>query len=260
VSEDTQAQLSELNSAISDIVHDVDSALESGEESRQLEVGKRVEELVERYRAILAELGAAERSKVEMGPVARRMTDLRRSAARMAQRREGGDRIAQTLSAGFVEHRAPGRSIVPERAVPTSTLSVGREIESWCGKCKEMLTHNIIALVGGEAKQVICRICGSRHSFRADPPERNRKSQKSTAGASAGTSSPKSEKVHNDAKLQLQNELATATNVRPFDRKERYRASEIIDHPEYGRGKVENVLKGSMLVRFATGLRPVDLA
>jgi hypothetical protein len=30
-------------------------------------------------------------------------------------------------------------------------------------------------------------------------------------------------------------------------------------HPEHGRGKVENVLRGSMLVRFREGLRPLNL-
>ena len=43
--------------------------------------------------------------------------------------------------------------------------------------------------------------------------------------------------------------------MRVFDPKERYKAGEIIVHPEYGRGKIENVLRSSLLVRFS-GRRP----
>ena len=48
-------------------------------------------------------------------------------------------------------------------------------------------------------------------------------------------------------------EVAAAATVRIFDPKERYKAGEIIVHPEYGRGKIENVLRSSLLVRFPIG-------
>ena len=58
----------------------------------------------------------------------------------------------------------------------------------------------------------------------------------------------------------LAEELATASTVRPFNPKERYKAGEIISHPEYGRGKIENVLRASLLVRFSrSGLKPLSL-
>ena len=58
----------------------------------------------------------------------------------------------------------------------------------------------------------------------------------------------------------LQKELPEALEPRPFDPKGRYKAGEIIAHPEHGRGKIENVLRGSLLVRFLEGLRPLNLA
>jgi len=63
-----------------------------------------------------------------------------------------------------------------------------------------------------------------------------------------------------EAKRQLQKELADAPEPRTFDPKARYKAGEIIVHPEHGRGKIENVLRGSLLVRFLEGLRPLDLS
>ena len=41
--------------------------------------------------------------------------------------------------------------------------------------------------------------------------------------------------------------------MRAFDPKARYRAGEIISHPEFGRGKIETVLRSSLLVRFSIG-------
>ena len=41
--------------------------------------------------------------------------------------------------------------------------------------------------------------------------------------------------------------------MRTFNPRERYKVGEVIWHPEFGRGKVETVLRSSMLVRFASG-------
>ena len=54
-------------------------------------------------------------------------------------------------------------------------------------------------------------------------------------------------------KAALGEEVAAAETVRLFDPKERYKAGEIIAHPEFGRGKIENVLRSSLLVRFPVG-------
>ena len=51
----------------------------------------------------------------------------------------------------------------------------------------------------------------------------------------------------------LGEEVSAADNVRVFDPKERYKAGEIIVHAEYGRGKIQNVLRSSLLVRFSVG-------
>jgi RNase P/RNase MRP subunit POP5 len=47
--------------------------------------------------------------------------------------------------------------------------------------------------------------------------------------------------------------MADATQVRTFDARERYKVGEVISHAELGRGKVETVLRSSLLVRFPNG-------
>ena len=41
--------------------------------------------------------------------------------------------------------------------------------------------------------------------------------------------------------------------MRSFDPKARYRPGDVISHPEFGRGKIETVLRSSLLVRFCVG-------
>jgi hypothetical protein len=138
---------------------------------------------------------------------------------------------------------------------------VGGEVEAWCGKCGELKTHNVVAMVGNEPKQVLCQSCGSRHAYRTSAARRKTGEPTATEASSRRTSAGDPEaKKRADALRALNAEIAAAEVVRPFDPKQRYRAGEIIDHPEYGRGRVENVLRSSLLVRFsAAGLKPLSL-
>ncbi|HEY1587321.1 MAG TPA: hypothetical protein VGH63_16610 [Polyangia bacterium] len=261
-------RVNQLNDDIASAVNEVDQALESGEEPRQIAAGRLVEGLAARWRELSADLSPADRENAERG-VGRRLTDLRRAAAALS-RRDEGRRVTTAEDAGFVpfiERRAPPKSIVPQRAAPSSKMSVGGEVDSWCGKCKEMTTHNIVAMIGDQPKQVICQVCNSRHDFRTEPPARHRKASGSvptTVTGDMGTTARRNEdrelQKRQEAKRQLQKELQEAAEPRTFDPKARYKAGEIIVHPEHGRGKIENVLRGSLLVRFLEGLRPLDLS
>src|ERR1700744_936463 len=169
-------RLNQLNDDIASAVNEVDASLESGEEPRQIAAGKLVEGLAARWRELLEGLSGPDRDAAERG-VGRRLTDLRRAAAALS-RRDSGAKVQRSDDFGFVpflERRAPPKSIVPQRAAPSSKLSVGGEVDSWCGKCKEMSTHNILAMVGDQPKQVICQMCNSRHDYRTEPPARHRK-------------------------------------------------------------------------------------
>jgi hypothetical protein len=260
-------RLQQLNDEIASAINEVDAALESGEEPRQVAAGHMIEALAARWREFTSGLSGADLDAAERG-AGRRLTDLRRSAAALS-RRDSGVRVQRSEDAGFVpfiERRAPPKSIVPQRAAPTSKMSVGGEVDSWCGKCKEMTTHNIVAMVGDQPKQVICQACNARHDHREAPPARHKKASGSVPTTSTGVEATtrrnedRELQKRQEAKRQLQKELAEAPEPRTFDPKARYKAGEIIVHPEHGRGKIENVLRGSLLVRFLEGLRPLDLS
>ena len=46
-------------------------------------------------------------------------------------------------------------------------ITVGSEMDSWCGKCKMELRHAVVAMVDGLPKRVRCLTCFSEHNHRA---------------------------------------------------------------------------------------------
>jgi hypothetical protein len=139
---------------------------------------------------------------------------------------------------------------------PSSAPRVGGEIDAWCGPCDGMTTHKIVAMVGSEPKQVVCDACGARHGYRTSPA---RKSAETTPAPTARQATPQEQEAVRKAEAKaeelraLSREVASAKEVKNFDPKERYRPGDIISHLEYGRGKVETVLRSSLLVRFPNG-------
>ena len=221
-----------------------------------------VERLSQHYRELCAGLGEADKMKVER-TLGRRVTDVRRMASSLP-------RIGSMTTDFTPDRQVAGPSVAGERRitgvswrsdanrVPTSGARVGGEIDAWCGPCEGMTTHKIIAMVGDTPKQVVCDACGGRHGYRTSPARKTMDSS-SPAAATGPKASPQELEAarRQEQKAEelraLAREVAAAADVRRFDSKERYRPGDVISHPEYGRGKVETVLRSSLLVRFASG-------
>lgn len=217
-----------------------------------------VERITQTYRQFLAASPDSEKMRVER-MLGRRVQDLRRLASLLPKAvsvtsESTPDR--QVEGAALPEiRRLTGVHWVTDRAGTSGgQLRVGGEIEAWCGKCGRLTTHSIFAIVGKEPKRVICQICDSRHTYRT-VPARASKAAATTAEENRPTTTPVSREAEKRAEelRVLAREVEAAENVRPFDPKERYRAGDIISHPEFGLGKVENVLRSSLLVRFPAG-------
>jgi len=147
-----------------------------------------VDGLVADYRALRAQVPAEDVDDVERR-FGRRMIRLRRRADQVLPGRTAGEKVATRVT----ENRwAPVGAAVPSNEFtstePASTKpaspsarerlqpkgpGVGREIDSWCGPCKDMKTHTIVAMVGEEVKQVLCETCGARHGFRESPARKS---------------------------------------------------------------------------------------
>lgn len=226
-----------------------------------------VDRLGSRLRQLLAELPPDDQLKADR-LVGRRVADLRRMAALLP-------RVPAVVSASTPDRQVSGTSAVGERRITGVSwsggarpaggegLAVGREVEAWCGKCGDLKTHNVVAMVGVEPKQVLCQACGSRHAYRTEPARKRAGDggDAESGATSSRRSAPDPEAARRmEATRVLADEIARAPLIRAFDPKERYKAGEIISHPTYGPGKVENVLRSSLLVRFSrSGLKPLTL-
>ncbi len=217
-----------------------------------------VEKLSENYRTLCASLSEKDRALIER-KLGRRVTDLRRLASLLP-------RIGSIASGPTGDRRGSGPSEVEERRITgvswhsdnrpaAGTLGkvrVGGEVDAWCGPCDSLTTHHVVAMVGAEPKQVVCQACGNRHNFRTTPARKASPAESVTASPHETDLERKAEAKAEELRA-LGRELADVSDVRTFNPRERYKVGEVIWHPEFGRGKVETVLRSSMLVKFASG-------
>jgi hypothetical protein len=250
--------IDEITDELRDVTLQVHTAQERKEERELVAAAQEgVDRLSRRYREMYASLSPGEQLKVDR-TLGRRVVDVKRLASllpKVAQVSSDStpDRVAGVSTVG--ERRITGVSWMHGRAAPTGGLAVGAEIDAWCGKCGEMTNHHIVALVGSEPKQVLCQVCNSRHAFRTTAA---RRSSAEEAPAGVSESRPRGGQDPEAAKRaahlrELALEVNAAAEVKSFDPKQRYKVGDIIAHAEYGRGKIESVLRSSILVRFAIG-------
>ncbi len=249
-----------------DILHVSDvvaSALESGDRYQQYEAGALLPALVDRYAKLLAETTEAEHAQIER-TIGRMLTDLRRQASALAKQ-VSGQRVEKAADAGqpFLLSRpqaVSGYRDGPRTPRHKPKYAVGGEVEAWCGKCKELRNHDIVAVIEGLPKQVLCTFCKSRHGYRTEPARASgleESAAKSVPMMSSGRSGGKNDKATKE-RLQLERELLDAVSTPTFDPRDNFKPGQIIAHPKWGRGKIESVLRGSLLVRFLDGLRQVS--
>lgn len=261
---------SKLRDDIYGAIDEVGSALESGEQQRQLQAGLLVEPLIERYNALLtAALADDERARLERG-LGRLLTDLRRSAGQLTQRPAGhkAERAADAGVQPFLLTRAPSpfltkTSAPPPRRRVESGLAVGGEVEAWCGKCKESRTHRIVVVHEGKPYRVQCVHCKSQHGCRNEPTARGSSAQgdsprKSSLSAPRMIDPEAAKRRAERERLVSELESVSPLELKTFDPAGIYKSGQIIEHPKYGRGKIESITRGSLLVRFLDGLRPIS--
>ncbi len=147
-------------------------------------------------------------------------------------------------------------------------LVAGSEIDAWCTRCKLLLSHRIVAMIGKKPVRVECRTCGSVHNYKPSAPGgasiapviRNRDGSFSPvrmANARAQRTSSKSSRV--GARTSEWETRITGQPVTAFTRyslSKTYNAGELIHHPKFGDGFVATVLEGGKVsIVFKDGAR-----
>lgn len=257
MNEERREALQRVSQEVEDLMDQVEQALEEHATPtfmRQTRV--KVDELGARFAELRVGLDEGMRAQVER-TIGRKVTDLQRLATRLPAPPRGAP-AEKAADTGFFGTRAGTSSRKPvtigegARRGPRK-LGVADEVESWCGKCGEMRTSTIAAMVGAEPVQVVCTVCGSKYKYRPEPPVK----RGTTPGVARPSRAPHVEDPKDKEKREFAALLQNADKVRPYAQTERYKAGEIIQHAEFGRGRVESVLPRSVLVRFTIGLKPL---
>jgi hypothetical protein len=118
-----------------------------------------------------------------------------------------------------------------------SKPQLGGDIDTLCGKCKEIREHVIAAISPtGQIERVQCRTCQSNHIYRERKTTTTRSTTRATKkdGASASESSgpPRAYSMH-----------------------ERFAVGDRLEHPKFGTGLVVEVRSGKIDVKFGKEMK-----
>jgi hypothetical protein len=110
---------------------------------------------------------------------------------------------------------------------------VGKDVDSWCTKCKLILAHTIEAVVNGRITRVHCNTCKSQHAHRAKPP--------GEGGKASGTRAARTTRARPAPAAVLYADLVRGRDeksARPYSGTERFAPRDLIKHASFGLGVV----------------------
>jgi DNA-directed RNA polymerase subunit M/transcription elongation factor TFIIS len=121
------------------------------------------------------------------------------------------------------------------------TLSAGKEIVSYCNKCKQNLAHIIIVMKDADTiGKVECKTCGAKHAYK-DPSKVKATKVKSRST----TKRAKSEESVSDLWLAALNK--STAKSQDYSPKTKFSEGDIIEHKKFGPGIVEKVFDGNKM-------------
>jgi hypothetical protein len=124
------------------------------------------------------------------------------------------------------------------------SLSAGSIVETKCTRCRTVMNHTIVAMVGEKIVRVECNTCHGTHAFHPlkvpKEPVAAKTAQKKPAAA------PRKSRV--DPEAADREEWATnqpgmdPERAIPYDMNRAYRVNALLSHPTFGFGIVKAVL------------------
>lgn len=125
-----------------------------------------------------------------------------------------------------------------------SQLTVGKDVLSYCTKCKLNLGHTIVAMKDSKhIAKVKCNTCGTLQAFK-DPST----AKSSKTRTKRTTSAPS--KVVSVSDLWMEKMSNTKKKSMPYSMEGKFAEGDIIDHVKFGPGVVEKVVDDKIQVIF----------
>ena len=126
-----------------------------------------------------------------------------------------------------------------------SQLTVGKDVLSFCTKCKLNLGHTIVAMKDAKhIAKVKCNTCTNIQAYK-DPSNSSKQSRTRTKKTSSVPS-----KVISVADLWMEKMSSTKKKSTPYAMDAKFVQGDIIDHTKFGPGIVEKVVDDKIEVIF----------
>mgnify|MGYP006278310221 CR=1 FL=1 len=124
-------------------------------------------------------------------------------------------------------------------------LRVGGDVDSWCTRCRMVLSHTVMAMRGGEVIKVQCNTCGSQHRYRAEAPGQGgkRAPRRKASGTWAPAPPKRAPKIWQEAIAGKD-----LSNPVPYHPKSTYTVGQVLMHGRFGTGVVMGVKEGGKIV------------
>lgn len=124
--------------------------------------------------------------------------------------------------------------------------TVGGYVDAYCGKCKGVTSHIVLAKVGVKPTRVECRTCHAMHAYKAGASASG--STRSSGRTSSRAAEPRPEEVWASSMRQARGEAITYT---PGGQ---YQVGNRLQHARFGEGVVVRLASGTVCeVVFKTG-------
>jgi hypothetical protein len=121
---------------------------------------------------------------------------------------------------------------------------VGGDVDAYCTKCKMLLGHTILAMVGKRIARVRCNTCQGEHAYKAGPP-----GVKAPRARAAAAPREKAE-VRPFSDLLAGKDMASA---RRYSARETFKEGDVLQHPTFGPGLVQGARGDKIDVVFESG-------
>lgn len=125
-----------------------------------------------------------------------------------------------------------------------TTLSAGKEVLSYCGKCKLPLAHIIVAMKDANTiGKCTCNTCGATHMYK-DPATKTKK-VKSKSGGRRST-----KKTVSVGELWIEEMGKIDGKSIAYSIREKFAVGDLIDHKKFGPGIVQDIADDKIEVLF----------
>lgn len=138
-------------------------------------------------------------------------------------------------------------------------VAAGDTVDSQCTRCKALLNHTVVAMVGTQVVRVKCNTCGSEHNHRpaketkaaaakAAKPEKAAKTARPSR-----TKTPKTPAVPDDVIWEEMIRPHDPDLAIPYSMEGKFRPNSLLTHPTFGIGLVASSQTGKIEVVFKAG-------